>query len=121
MLGRRGSEPFLATVEREFIDTRARPTGSELHPPSSGTSRVGSSMRVIHQLHSSLGCLSPVQYERLHHTADRQAAESTAATSPSNRIEPDANAGMVQTFPPELTGLQRFVLDLLDVPEDRYR
>jgi len=33
----------------------------------------------------------------------------------------DANGAMIQTFPSELTELQRTLLDLLGVPEDRYR
>ncbi len=33
----------------------------------------------------------------------------------------DANGQMIQTFPPELTELERIVLVLLGVPEDRYR
>ena len=31
------------------------------------------------------------------------------------------NGEMIQTFPPELTELQAILLDLLGVPEDRYR
>jgi len=73
------------------------------------------------RLHSTLGCLSQVQYEGLHHNTDRQEAESTAAICPSNRIKPDAHGEMIQTFPPELTEFQGFVLGALGVPDDRHR
>ena len=33
----------------------------------------------------------------------------------------DTNGQTIQTFPPELTELQTVLLDLLGIPQDRYR
>ncbi|HEY5386033.1 MAG TPA: IS3 family transposase [Acidimicrobiales bacterium] len=65
------AESFFATIKRELIDTRAWPT------------RVGLRRAVFEyiegwyntrRLHSTLGYLSPAQYEAVHHNADLQAA-----------------------------------------------
>jgi len=62
---------FFATIKRELIDTRAWPTRTGLHRAVFEYIEGWYNTR---RLHSTLGYLSPVQYELLHHNADRQAA-----------------------------------------------
>jgi len=65
------AESFFATIKRELIDTRARPTRAGLHRAVFEYIEGWYNTR---RLHSTLGYLSPAQYEMLHHNADRQAA-----------------------------------------------
>ena len=65
------AESFFATIKRELIDTRAWPTRTGLHRAVFEYIEGWYNTR---RLHSTLGYLSPVQYELLHHNADRQAA-----------------------------------------------
>ena len=65
------AESFFATIKRELIDTRSWPTRAGLHRAVFEYIEGWYNTR---RLHSTLGYLSPVQYEMLHHNADRQAA-----------------------------------------------
>ena len=65
------AESFFATIKRELIDTRAWPTRAGLHR---GVFEYIEGWYNTRRLHSTLDYLSPVQYEMLHHNADRQAA-----------------------------------------------
>ncbi|MGO8871173.1 MAG: IS3 family transposase [Acidimicrobiales bacterium] len=65
------AESFFATIKRELIDTRSWPTRAGLRRQVFEYIEGWYNTR---RLHSSLGYLSPVQYEMLHHNADRQAA-----------------------------------------------
>jgi putative transposase len=65
------AESFFATIKRELIDTKSWPTRAGLHRPVFEYIEGWYNTR---RLHSTLGYLSPVQYEMLHHNADRQAA-----------------------------------------------
>ncbi len=65
------AESFFATIKRELIDTRSWPTRSGLHRAVFEYIEGWYNTR---RLHSTLGYLSPVQYELLHHNADLQAA-----------------------------------------------
>jgi transposase InsO family protein len=77
-MGRKGecwdnavAESFFATIKRELIDTRSWPTRTGLHRAVFEYIEGWYNTR---RLHSTLDYLSPVQYEMLHHNADRQAA-----------------------------------------------
>jgi transposase InsO family protein len=65
------AESFFATIKRELIDTRSWPTRPGLHRAVFEYIEGWYNTR---RLHSTLGYLSPTQYEALHHNADRQAA-----------------------------------------------
>ena len=65
------AESFFATIKRELIDTRSWPTRAGLRPAVFEYIEGWYNTR---RLHSSLGYLSPAQYEAIHHNADRQAA-----------------------------------------------
>jgi transposase InsO family protein len=65
------AESFFATIKRELIDTRSWPTRAGLHR---AVFEYIEGWYNTHRLHSTLGYLSPSQYEALHHNADRQAA-----------------------------------------------
>ena len=65
------AESFFATIKRDLIDTRAWPTRAGLHHAVFEYIEGWYNTR---RLHSTLGYLSPVHYEALHHNADRQAA-----------------------------------------------
>ncbi len=65
------AESFFATIKRELIDTRSWPTRAGLHRAVFEYIEGWYNTR---RLHSTLGYLSPVQYEMLHHNADHQAA-----------------------------------------------
>jgi putative transposase len=77
-VGRRGqcwdnavAESFFATIKRELIDPRAWPTRAGLRRAVFEYIEGWYNTR---RLHSTLGYLSPAQYEDAHHNADRQAA-----------------------------------------------
>jgi transposase InsO family protein len=66
------AESFFATIKRELIDTRPWPTRAGLRAAIFDYIEGWYNTR---RLHSSLGYLSPVQYEHtIHHHADPQAA-----------------------------------------------
>ncbi len=65
------AESFFATIKRELIDTRSWPTRAGLHRAVFEYIEGWYNTR---RLHSSLGYLSPAQFEALHSNADRQAA-----------------------------------------------
>ena len=66
------AESFFATIKRELIDTRAWPTRAGLRAAIFDYIEGWYNTR---RLHSSLGYMSPAEYEALiHHNADRQAA-----------------------------------------------
>ena len=65
------AESFFATIKRELIDTRAWPTRAGLRRAVFEYIEGWYNTR---RLHSTLGYLSPAQYEAVHHNADRQAA-----------------------------------------------
>jgi transposase InsO family protein len=65
------AESFFATIKRELIDTRAWPTRSGLRRQVFEYIEGWYNSR---RLHSSLGYLSPVQYEAQLHIVNRQAA-----------------------------------------------
>jgi putative transposase len=65
------AESFFATIKRELIDTRSWPTRAGLHRAVFEYIEGWYNTR---RLHSTLGYRSPVQYEMLHHNAERQAA-----------------------------------------------
>jgi transposase InsO family protein len=65
------AESFFATIKRELIDTRAWPTREGLRRAVFEYIEGWYNTR---RLHSTLGYLSPAQYEAIHHNADRQAA-----------------------------------------------
>lgn len=66
------AESFFATIKRELIDTRAWPTRAGLRAAIFDWIEGWYNTR---RLHSSLGYLSPAEYEAtIHHHADRQAA-----------------------------------------------
>jgi putative transposase len=65
------AESFFATIKRELIDTRAWPTRAGLRRAVFEYIEGWYNTR---RLHSSLGYLSPAQYEAVLHNADRQAA-----------------------------------------------
>jgi transposase InsO family protein len=78
-LGRKGdcfdnavAESFFATIKRELIDRQSWPTRAGLHRAVFNYIEGWYNTR---RLHSSLGYLSPAEYEsRIHHSAVRQAA-----------------------------------------------
>ena len=77
-IGRKGecwdnavAESFFATIKRELIDTRAWPTRAGLRR---GVFEYIEGWYNTRRLHSTLGYLSPAQYEAVQHNADRQAA-----------------------------------------------
>jgi len=59
------------TIKRELIDARSWPTRAGLHRAVFEYIEGWYNTR---RLHSTLGYLSPAQYEMLQHNADRQAA-----------------------------------------------
>ena len=65
------AESFFATFKRELIDTRAWPTRTGLRRCVFEYIEGWYNTR---RLHSTLGYLSPAQYEAVHHNADLQAA-----------------------------------------------
>jgi putative transposase len=66
------AESFFATIKRELIDTRAWPTRAGLRAAIFDYIEGWYNTR---RLHSSLGYLSPAEYEAtIHHHADPQAA-----------------------------------------------
>jgi transposase InsO family protein len=65
------AESFFATIKRELIATRAWPTRAGLRRAVFEYIEGWYNTR---RLHSTLGYLSPAQYEAVHHNADRQAA-----------------------------------------------
>jgi putative transposase len=65
------AESFFATIKRELIDTRSWPTRGGLRRSVFEYIEGWYNTR---RLHSTLGYLSPAQYEAVHHNADRQAA-----------------------------------------------
>ena len=65
------AESFFATIKRELIDARAWPTRTGLRRAIFEYIEGWYNTR---RLHSTLGYLSPAQYEAVHHNADRQAA-----------------------------------------------
>jgi putative transposase len=65
------AESFFATIKRELIDARAWPTRAGLRRCVFEYIEGWYNTR---RLHSTLGYLSPAQYEAVHHNADRQAA-----------------------------------------------
>jgi transposase InsO family protein len=65
------AESFFATIKRELIDARAWPTREGLRRAVFEYIEGWYNTR---RLHSTLGYLSPAQYEAIHHNADRQAA-----------------------------------------------
>jgi putative transposase len=65
------AESFFATIKRELIETGAWPTRAGLRRAVFEYIEGWYNTR---RLHSTLGYLSPAQYEAVHHNADRQAA-----------------------------------------------
>jgi putative transposase len=65
------AESLFATIKRELIDTRAWPTRAGLRRAIFEYIEGWYNTR---RLHSTLGYLSPAQYEAVNHNADRQAA-----------------------------------------------
>jgi transposase InsO family protein len=65
------AESFFATIKRELIGTRAWPTRAGLRRAVFEYIEGWYNTR---RLHSTLGYLSPAQFEAVHHNADRQAA-----------------------------------------------
>ena len=65
------AESFFATIKRELIDTRPWPTRAGLHRAVFEYIEGWYNTR---RLHSTLGYMSPAQYEAIHRNADRQAA-----------------------------------------------
>ena len=65
------AESFFATIKRELINDRAWPTRAGLHRAVFDYIEGWYNTR---RLHSSLGYLSPAEYELTHHNAARQAA-----------------------------------------------
>jgi transposase InsO family protein len=65
------AESFFATIKRELIETRSWPTRAGLRRAIFEYIEGWYNTR---RLHSTLGYLSPAQYEAIHHNADRQAA-----------------------------------------------
>jgi putative transposase len=65
------AESFFATIKRELINDRAWPTRAGLHRAVFDYIEGWYNTR---RLHSSLGYLSPAEYESTHHNAARQAA-----------------------------------------------
>jgi transposase InsO family protein len=65
------AESFFGTIKRELVNDRAWPTRAGLHRAVFDYIEGWYNTR---RLHSSLGYLSPAEYESLHHNAARQAA-----------------------------------------------
>jgi transposase InsO family protein len=65
------AESFFATIKRELVNDRAWPTRAGLHRAVFDYIEGWYNTR---RLHSSLGYLSPAEYESIHHNAARQAA-----------------------------------------------
>jgi transposase InsO family protein len=65
------AESFFATIKRELIDGRAWPTRAGLHRAVFDYIEGWYNTR---RLHSSLGYLSPAEYETIHHSAEIQTA-----------------------------------------------
>ena len=65
------AESFFATIKRELIETRAWPTRAGLRR---AVFEYIEGWYNTHRLHSTLGYLSPAQYEAVHHNADPQVA-----------------------------------------------
>jgi putative transposase len=65
------AESFVGNIKRELVNDRARPTRAGLHRATFDYIEGWYNTR---RLHSSLGYLSPAEYESAHHNAARQAA-----------------------------------------------
>ena len=65
------AESFFATLKRELIDMRSWPTRTGLRR---GVFEYIEGWYNTRRLHSTLGYVSPAQYEAVHHNADRLAA-----------------------------------------------
>ncbi len=65
------AESFFATIKRELIDTRSWPTRAGL---GRGVFEYIEGWYNTRRLHSTLGYLSPAQYEAVHHRAELKAA-----------------------------------------------
>ena len=65
------AESFFATIKRELIEPRAWPTRAGLRR---GVFEYIEGWYNTRRLHSTLGYISPAQYEAVRHNADRQAA-----------------------------------------------
>ena len=71
VLGQRGSRIVFATIKRELIDTRSWPTRTGLRR---GVFEYIEGWYNTRRLHSTIGYLSPAQYEAVHHNAEVLAA-----------------------------------------------
>src|SRR4051795_1900197 len=84
MLGQRGAESFFATLKNELIERRSWSSVAQVRTAVVEYIEVFYNRR---RLHSSLGYLSPAEYEaqRIHHHRAAQAAQSGC---PADRVTP---------------------------------